>query len=175
MTKRDGEEPYISLCGFDNLMSRSMLEGVGFDLVVECGLGGDTENFDDILLHTFPDASQKARAIWGEAVLGQRSYRRGSLAKAFGDLKDCGILLETLEGKAISSSFVGAYAGALVIGELLRGLHGGVRCELIKAHLRSNDAPGVVVLNEVYQNRFARSGYVDLGCSCDAGGGGQAG
>jgi hypothetical protein len=130
MTKRAGEDPYVSLCGFDNLRSRSMLEGAGFDLVVECGLGGDTDNFDDILLHTFPDASEKARA---------------------------------LEGKAISSSFVGAYASALAVGEVLRGLHGGVRIELIHAHLRSNDAPGVVVLNEVYQNRFARSGYVDLG------------
>jgi hypothetical protein len=163
MTKRAGEDPYVSLCGFDNLRSRSMLEGAGFDLVVECGLGGDTDNFDDILLHTFPDASEKARAIWSESALGQRSYSRGSFAKAFGGLKDCGILVETLEGKAISSSFVGAYASALAVGEVLRGLHGGVRIELIHAHLRSNDAPGVVVLNEVYQNRFARSGYVDLG------------
>ena len=27
---------------------------------------------------------------------------------------------------------------------------------------RRNDPPGAVLLNEVYQNRFARSGYVDL-------------
>jgi hypothetical protein len=79
------------------------------------------------------------------------------------DLKDCGILLATLEGKAVSSSFVGAYAGALVIGELLRGLHGGVRCELVKAQLRSNDSHGVVLLEDVYQNRLARSGYIEVG------------
>jgi hypothetical protein len=166
LTKRGGEEPFIALCGFDNVKSRSLLEGVGFDLVVECGLGGDTENFDDVLLHTFPDASQKASEIWCEGAGGDRAQRSDSLAKAFGDLKDCGILLETLQGKAISCSFVGAYAGALVVGELLRGLHGGVRCELIKVHLRSNDAPGVVRLDEVYQNRFARSGYVDLSSPC---------
>jgi hypothetical protein len=163
LTKRGGEEPFIALCGFDKLKSRSLLEGAGFDLIVECGLGGDTENFDDVVLHTFPAASQTAAEIFGGGAAGGGRQGAGSLAKAFGDLKDCGILLATLEGKAISSSFVGAYAGALVVGELLRGLHGGVRCELIKAHLRSNDLHGVVLLNEAYQNRFARSGYIDLG------------
>jgi hypothetical protein len=70
LTKRSGEEPFVALCGFDNVKSRSLLEGAGFDLVVECGLGGDTENFDDVLLHTFPDASQKAREIWSEKAVG---------------------------------------------------------------------------------------------------------
>jgi hypothetical protein len=162
LTRRGGEEPFVALCGFDNLKSRGLLEGAGFDLIVECGLGGDTENFDDLLLHTFPAASQTAGEIFGGGAGGAGRRGVGPLAEAFGDLKDCGILLATLEGKAISSSFVGACAGALVVGELVRGLHGGVRCELIKAQLRSNDPPGVVLLDEAYQNRLARSGYVEL-------------
>ena len=161
-TRRGGEEPFVALCGFDNLKARALLEGAGFDLVVECGLGGDVANFDDIVLHTFPGASQTAHEVFGQGA-GAAGVGAGSLAGAFGDLADCGILLATLEGKAISSSFVGAYAGALVVGEVLRGLHGGVRCELMKTHLRSNDAPGIVLLNEVYQNRLGRSGYVELG------------
>lgn len=162
LTKIKGEEPSIALCGFDNPKSRRALEDAGFDLIVECGLGGSTQNFDDMILHTFPEASHKARDIWHEGAVGGIGPGNGALSKAFGDLADCGILLASLEGKAISSSFVGAYAGALVVAELLRGLHGGLRCELIRAHLRSNDQPGVVQLSEPYQNRFARSGYVDL-------------
>jgi hypothetical protein len=162
LTRRGGEEPFVALCGFDNLKSRSVLEGAGFDLVVECGLGGETANFDDVLLHTFPGASRSAREVFGGTAGGARHPGTLSLAGAFGDLRDCGILLATLEGKAISSSFVGAYAGALVVGELVRGLHGGVRCELVKAHLRSNDAPSVALLEEAYQNRLARSGYVEV-------------
>jgi hypothetical protein len=162
LTRRTGEEPFIALCGFDNTKSRSQLEGAGFDLVVECGLGGDTDNFDDILLHTFPDASQTAKDLWRDDVLKSRPARLEAFSNAFGPVEDCGILLETLEGKAISSSFVGAYAGAMKIGELLRGIHGGSRCELIKAQMRSNDEYGVVLLDEIYQNRFARSGYVSI-------------
>jgi hypothetical protein len=161
-TRRGGEEPFVALCGFDNLRSRGLLEGAGFDLVVECGLGGETTTFDDMVLHTFPEASQTAAEVFGGASGSEPPARTGGLAGAFGELRDCGILVATLEGKAISSSFVGAYAGALVVGEVLRGLHGGVRCELLKVHLRSNDPLGVVLLEEAYQNRFARSGYVEL-------------
>jgi hypothetical protein len=161
-TKRSLDEPFVALCGFDNIKSRSLLEGAGFDLIVECGLGGNTDNFDEILIHTFPDASETAKEIWSQSSGPAQSTGKDTFDKAFGDLKDCGILLETLKGKAVSSSFVGAYASALSAGELLRGLHGGIRCEFIRAQLRSNDPSGVVVKSEIYQNRFARSGYVDL-------------
>ena len=161
LTKRNGDEPYIALCGFDNVKSRSLLEDACFDLIVECGLGGHTQNFDDIVIHTFPGASQTAKEIWQNEAIGSHGDRANQLAKAFhSSQEECGILIRTLESKAISTSFVGAYAGAVVIGELLRGLHGGVRCELMKAHLRSNDSHGVVLLHEIYQNRFSKSGYV---------------
>jgi hypothetical protein len=161
MTRRAGDEPFIALCGFDNIEARQLLEDAGFDLVIECGLGGSAANFDDILFHTFPKASMTPRQIWGNGGGGGAEQAPEAFAKALGDVEgDCGILANTLAGKAISSSFVGAYAGALCIGELLRGLHGGARCEFIKAHLRSDDAPRAVALEEAYQNRFARSGYL---------------
>jgi hypothetical protein len=162
MTRRTGEEPFIALCGFDNTKSRSYLEDAGFDLVVECGLGGGTSNFDDIVMHTFPDASRTAKALWGDEASSGLQPHSEAFHQAFHVTGDCGILLETLEGKAISSSFVGAYAGAMTIGELLRGLHGGSRCELVKVQLRSNDEYGVALLNEFYQNRFAKSGYLSV-------------
>ena len=162
LTQRTGEEPFIAMCGFDNIKSRRLLEDAGFDLIVECGLGGDTNNFDDISLHTFPGASQKAKELWRDDVVIERPSLSKAFSNAFGPTDECGILLETLEGKAISSSFVGAYAGAISIGELLRGMHGGLRCELIKAQMRTNDSHGAVVMDEIYQNRFAKSGYVSI-------------
>jgi hypothetical protein len=78
---------------------------------------------------------------------------------AFAGKDHCGIVAETLAKKAISSSFVGAVAGALATAELLRAFNSGIRCELIQAHLRNNEPPGVIVKNESYGIRVARSGY----------------
>jgi hypothetical protein len=155
-TRRTGNEPFVALCGFDDGVPRRLLESTGYDLVIECALGADVEHFDRIILHTFPDASRKAQDIW--AAPPPQQLNQG-IVDAFKTDGDCGILAETLARKAIATSFVGAFAGALATGELLRALHGGVRCEYIRAHLRDSDLPRVATLDENYLNRVARSGY----------------
>ncbi len=62
-TKRTENEPGVALCGVDNAEARAALEDAGFDLVIEAGLGGGTEAFRSISLHSFP-ATRTARAIW---------------------------------------------------------------------------------------------------------------
>jgi hypothetical protein len=158
-TKRSGEEPYIALCGFDSPAARRRLEAAGFDLIVECGLGATTDYFDSIMLHTFPEATQTPEGIWPEEADGKNGADEIFL-KAFQTDEDCGIVAETLAKKAISSSFVGAFAASLAAGELLRGLHGGKRCEIVKAHLRSNDPPIIVYRDEIYQKKFGRNGFL---------------
>lgn len=155
-TKRTGDEPFIACCGFDAAKPRRILENTGFDLIVECALGADTARFDRIILHTFPDARHRPATIWAN---DDEPEADRNLVEAFRTKEDCGILAETLAKKAISSSFVGAVAGALVTGEILRALNGGVRCELIQTHLRQNVQPGVIVNDEVYALRAARSGF----------------
>ena len=155
-TKRSGDEPFIACCGFDAAKPRRILEDAGFDLIVECALGANTARFDRIILHTFPDARLKPATIWAsddQVIPDQR------IVKAFANKDDCGILAETLAKKAVSSSFVGAVAGAFVTGEILRALNGGIRCELIQTHLRQNEQAGVIVKSEVYALRSARSGF----------------
>jgi hypothetical protein len=155
-TKRSGEEPYVACCGFDAAKPRRILEDAGFDLIVECALGADTARFDRIILHTFPDARLKPAAIWSSDDQAQPDQR---IVEAFGSKEDCGILAETLAKKAVSSSFVGAIAGAFVTGEILRALNGGARCELVQTQLRQNERLGVILKNEVYALRAARSGF----------------
>lgn len=157
-TRRTGDEPFIALCGFDSADARRGLEETGFDLVIECGLGADADRFDRIILHTFPDASQTASQRWPVNASIPKRFN-SKIVDAFRSNGDCGILAETLAQKAVSTSFVGAFAGALAVAELLRALNGGVRCELIHAQLRNNDAPKVVMKAEQYLNRVARSGY----------------
>jgi hypothetical protein len=159
LTRRTGQEPYVACCGFDSAESRRILESVGFDFIVECALGSDTARFDRIILHTFPDASRKPDEIWSKSPSSSVDRR---LIKEFQTTGDCGILAETLARKAISTSFSGAFAGALVAGELLRALHGGIRCEYVHHHLRHGGSNRTIVRAENYQNRVARAGFTAL-------------
>jgi hypothetical protein len=156
MTRRSEDEPFVALCGFDAAKPRRVLEDAGFDLIVECALGADAARFDRIILHTFPDARKKPTEIW---VNDEQPGLDQLLVQAFASKGDCGILAETLARKAISSSFVGAIAGALVTGEILRSLNGGVRCELVQTQVRQNEIPSVILKDEIYALRAARSGY----------------
>ena len=159
-TKRTGDEPYIACCGFDAAEPRCLLESAGFELVVECALGADVDRFDRVILHTFPEASKAAAQIWADVPEAKLDRK---LVDAFKTEGDCGILAETLARKSIATAFVGAFAGALTAGELLRAFNGGVRCELIQAHMRHDSHPGVVVKSENYMNRVARA--VGAGCN----------
>ena len=156
--RRDDDEPYVALCGFDSARARQSLEGAGYALVVECGLGGSVDTFDQLSLHTFPGATRTPAQIWAESGMSGVEAKP-ALLEAFRTQDPCGILAGTLAEKALSSSFVGAYAGALVIGEVLRGLHGGVRCEIINGQLRGNSPPRVAVREENYQRRVAIAGF----------------
>lgn len=133
---RQSQEPAIALCGLDNAIGRQPLDQVGFDFVVEAGLGRDHRNFQTMRIHTLP-ARRTSAEIWkaagsAENVGDQQAYQ-AMLRK--GQLDQCGVTL--LAGKAVGAPFVGSVAACLVISEVLRLLHGGVLHELIDLDLRS--------------------------------------
>lgn len=161
-TIRTGEEPFLALCGFDNAAARLPLEDSGFDLVLEGALGGSANSFDRIMTHTFPQASKKPRDIW-DGFREETATPTPELADAIRDVEDCGILAITLANKAISASFVGALAGALVIGEALRGCHGGVRCEVFNGQVRCLQAKQIALHQcGKYTCELARTGLVSV-------------
>jgi hypothetical protein len=75
---------------------------------------------------------------------------------------ECGILLQEIAGKAISSSFTGACAGSLAIAEVVRAIHGGRRCEFVALQLRDLELPRNPYRDENYQLRVARNGTVPV-------------
>lgn len=161
-THRTGEEPFVALCGVDVTAARRLLEKGGFDLVVECGVGSSPDDFDRLKIHTFPNASKRAMEIWpidGRAPVPHEPSPM--VIEALKDQGDCGILATTIENKSISASFVGAAAGAMVIGEVLRALHEGLRCELLHAHLRSPWNSRVFLHPDRYKAEMARTGFVN--------------
>ena len=135
-----GDEPRVALCGVDNALARADLEDVGFDRIIEAGLGAGTQEYLAFQVHTFP-AQRPARHRWGsqerqpddDAVADQPAYR--TLAKD--GLDECG--LTTLAGRTVGASFVGAVTAAVVIAELIRIGLGGPRYEVVDGSLRSLD------------------------------------
>ncbi|MCC7302472.1 MAG: hypothetical protein IT233_07515 [Bacteroidia bacterium] len=161
-TKPNDGEPLVALCGFDSASSRVHLENAGFDLVIEAALGGNLSLFDNIILHTFPDSFKSPNDIWGGAVSQELEVNSLILEKfAHLEKKECGIIAQTLARKAISTSFVGAFAGALVIAELLRGLNGGIRYDTIVVHLRSIEHKQAIIHDkQKYSIEMSRNGFL---------------
>lgn len=142
--RRRDDEPAVALCGLDNGLGRRALDKVGFDLVVEAGLGRGHRDFHTLRVHTLP-SSRSADQLWpvapqGEDLSGQVGYRK---LLADGVLDQCGVTL--LAGKAVGAPFVGAVAACLVISELLRLLHGGPLHHVIDVNLMSPGHQQVVV------------------------------
>jgi hypothetical protein len=160
-TKRESSEPRVALCGFDNPESRQILEGAGFELIVDVGLGASLDHFDRVVMRTFPDASQKPHEIWTK-VAGEIPPVDVSLFEE--PEGECGIVLQEIAGKAISSSFTGACASSLAIAEVVRAIHGGRRCEFVALQLRDLELPRNPYRHENYQLRVARNGTVPV-CS----------
>ena len=106
-------------------MHRPALDEVGFDFVVEAGLGRGHQDFRSLLIHTLP-GEMAASALWkeeGEAA--QTATDAAAYRKMLdeGSLDRCGVTL--LAGKAVGAPFVGAVAATLVLSEVLRLFHGG--------------------------------------------------
>jgi hypothetical protein len=135
-------EPAVALIGVDNALARQAIEDVGFDRVIEAGLGRGPQDFLGTDVHTFP-ASKPAREFWHETEvadveIAQPAYR--AMLERTGDR--CGTV--RLAGRSIGAPFVGAVAASLVIAELLRLVMGRDRYEVISCHLRDLSGRAVI-------------------------------
>jgi hypothetical protein len=132
---RHRDEPAIALCGLDNAVGRRALDQIGFDFVVEAGLGRGHQDFRSLLIHTLP-GELPASALWtGEGEAARTAADAAAYRKMLddGSLDRCGVTL--LAGKAVGAPFVGAAAATIVLSEVLRLLHGGRLHRLVDMNL----------------------------------------
>lgn len=134
--RRQDSEPAVALCGLDNALGRRALDQVGFDFVVEAGLGRGFRDFRSIRLHTLP-GSRSAVEIWAGSQAGEDVAQRAAYQRLLADgvLDRCGVTV--LAGKAVGAPFVGAVAACLALSEILRLLHGGPLHHVIELDLQS--------------------------------------
>lgn len=134
--KRQPDEPAVALCGLDNAVGRHALDQVGFDLVVEAGLGAGHRDFRTMRLHTLP-GPRAATDIWKRVNDSENVEGRPAYAKlmAGGVLDRCGMTM--LAGRAVGAPFVGSIAATLALAEVLRLVHGGPVHQLVDVDLLS--------------------------------------
>lgn len=111
-------EPTWMLAGFDNPAPRACVGG--FELAVDVGLGSAADDFLGIHVHTFPAAGDPADVFAAKSAEVE-AFEPAPWAVAAA--KDrCGVL--QLQGAAVGAAFVGAFAAAVGVAEVLRGLVG---------------------------------------------------
>jgi hypothetical protein len=141
-------EPSVGLIGVDNALARQAAEEVGFERVIEAGLGRGPQDFLGIDVHTFP-AAKLARDIWCDTASSGPDISLPAYRELLNRSKDrCGTI--QLAERTIGAPFVGAVAASLVISELVRLALGAGRYEMISCHLRNLDSR-IVVKGESWQ------------------------
>jgi hypothetical protein len=134
-TRVGPNEPLTALFGVDNPSARRTCEGAGFTTVLDAGLGSGHTDFRALRVRGFPGASSAARLWAGDAARGN-----GQLAPAYRELvtkgaDPCGVT--TLATRSVGAPFVGCYAAAIVVAELLRRRAGEVGHDVIDLSLRN--------------------------------------
>jgi hypothetical protein len=155
--RRQPNEPAIALCGVDNAVARQALDHVGFDFVVEAGLGRGYRDFRSMRLHTLP-GPRSSSTIWNIAEVAEQLEMRPAYQNLLEDVgvDRCGVTL--LAGKAVGAPFVGSVAACLALSEVLRLLHGGVVHELMDVDLQGLEHRSAVT--HTYDFTRLNPGYV---------------
>lgn len=135
------DEPGAALCGVDNPRARAALEDVGFQRIIDAGLGAGPQEFLAFQIHAFPANRRTAHAVWdgvpsddiapAPTPANQPAY--DALVRQGAD--PCGVTL--LAGRTVGASFVGAATASMVIAEALRLAMGAHSYELVDGSLRS--------------------------------------
>ncbi|HTQ40234.1 MAG TPA: hypothetical protein VMJ32_14500 [Pirellulales bacterium] len=133
-----GSDPGLGLCGFDGKGPREALDQVGFQFVTEAGLGGRSDNFDAISIHSFPNGQKAATKFWPSSAspsMDESAILENVFYRSVAAHDGCGHM--QLASVSAAVPFVGAVAATIVLAEPLRILHGGKRYDSVDVRLES--------------------------------------
>ncbi len=141
---RERNEPTIALAGFDAVVPRRKLGDAGFARIVDAGIGNGPVEYLDMVLRTFPAATDPADAFpdsprWARPLGGAYEVEVAEQVKAGADpsAARCGML--DVAGITVGAAFVGTFTSCLVVADILRVLHDGANYSVIAVDLRNPD------------------------------------
>jgi hypothetical protein len=134
-------EPTVALTGFDSRDPRLLLGDDRFTWVVDGGLGRGSVDYLDIVINTFPAPEDPTVAFPEPRPRSQTlpdAYEFEVADRVARGMDEtavrCGLL--DIAGVTIGAAFVGSVAACLVVGDLLRQLHGGSPFSVVHVDLR---------------------------------------
>jgi len=156
------DEPTVGICGVDNAMARAALEEVGYERIIEAGLGKGEQAYLAFQIHTFP-STDRARAKWS-MIPDKHHTATTELKPAYASLSrkgvdKCGIA--RLAGRSVGACFVGMAAAAIMVAELLRMIDGAHAYSLIDGTLRSLDHR-TAIINECWSGKAFNPGITRI-------------
>lgn len=152
------DEPGLALCGVDNPDARRILEGAGFSMIFEAGLGNGVDDFRLIRTHSFPSGCGSA-ATWPARSAEQGSETGAGDVRpveapvmrppAYADLRETGTLdecgLTRLADVAVGAPFVGMTAAALLVAQIVGTIAGGLRPSVLNVDIAAPSQRSLVM------------------------------
>ena len=137
---RSHQEPGIALAGLDGMPARRLLDGRGFEYIVDAGLGATVDDYCKLRVNVF-DAARSPAAHFREVEdrteqVAERLRQLPAYRALDQERQDGGCGAAMLAQTSIAVPFVSAVAGALVITQAIRIASGHAHHATITADLR---------------------------------------
>ncbi|CAJ9472360.1 hypothetical protein [Burkholderia pseudomallei] len=115
----DYADPRVALCGVDKVESRKQLESVGFDCIVDAGLGRTATDFDRYRISIF-DSARSIRAHFagqGDAKVADEIPEGKAYQDILHEIGRCGAA--EIAGASLAAPYVSAVAAAVAIARVI--------------------------------------------------------
>ena len=132
-TCRRASDPPVALSGLDSIDARRTLDDVGFERVVDCGLGSGAHDYERFRLNVF-DPTYGARTHFEGVEDTSRTERNLSLSAyqdGLGDAEQGACGMAELAGASVAAPYVSAVVGALAVTQTIRIAGGEEHCRSI--------------------------------------------
>lgn len=131
-TSRRPSDPPVALSGLDRIATRRLLGDVGFDRVIDCGLGGTAKDYGRFRLNVFDPSYTAARHFSGieERSNQERNIRLPAYQEGLAKTPEAACGMAELAGASAAVPFVSAFLATLAVTQAIRIASG-------EAHARS--------------------------------------
>jgi hypothetical protein len=128
--RRSPLEPALALAGLDNMPARRTLGDVGFEYVVDVGLGATHSDYRQFRINVFDQRHDPRRHFAGVEDRTEDRVQRlldlPAYSKLLHESDDGGCGLALLAGKSVAAPFVSSLTGALTLAQAVRISSGDV-------------------------------------------------